>query len=348
MHNVCNSYSIIAYLSDWEQWDEEDIEAGKLTHINYAFAKVQDGIVTASLKKIQLLNDIKRKNPHIKTVISIGGWGADGFSDAALTDESRKVFADSAIKFMIENNFDGIDIDWEYPCCDLAEIKARPEDKDNFTYLLKLIREKMDDLEKKEGKHYILSIAVGAADEYLENIDVEVIHNYLDFINVMTYDMRGSFTNTTGHHANVLSPKFDADGISADSSIQKLIGRKVPNSKIVLGAAFYGRMWKEVEGGETGLNQMAKTTGCEMCSFSELTDKYINKNNFKRYWDEHSKAPYLFDGNTFISYEDGESLKHKAYYTKDKKLAGIMFWEYSLDKTGELLNVIYDTFNHDS
>ena len=102
-----SKYKIIAYLADWADWSVQDIDAKKLTHINYAFATIEEGkvvpkVLNQKLGKIYLLKEIKAKNPHLKTLISIGGWGADGFSDAALTDESRTLFADTAVEFMKE------------------------------------------------------------------------------------------------------------------------------------------------------------------------------------------------------------------------------------------------------
>ncbi|MCM0647462.1 glycoside hydrolase family 18 protein [Clostridium swellfunianum] len=341
-------YKVMAYLTDNTEWQEHDIEADKLTHINYAFAHIREGVVVGNLQKINILNSIKKKNPHLKTVISIGGWSADGFSDAALNDESRKVFADSAIKFMLENNFDGIDLDWEYPCWDQAGIKARPEDKVNFTLMLKSLREKLDLLESKSGNHYILSIAIGAAEEIINDVEMNVIHKYLDFINLMTYDMRGSFTNITGHHTNLFSPTFDSNGISGDKASQKLLSLGVPKEKVILGAAFYSRIWKGVTGEGTGLNQLAESTGGTTCNYKDMLESYLKDDSFKRYWDDSSKAPYLFDGSTFVSYDDEESLTYKANYIRYEDLGGIMFWEYSLDNSGKLLNQIYKVLNKSS
>jgi len=340
--NSSNEYKIMAYLGDGENWEETDIEAHKLTHINYAFVHVKDGRIIGNLRKVDLLNEIKNKNPHLKTVISVGGWGADGFSDAALSSESREIFSQSAVEFMIDNNFDGIDIDWEYPCSDQAGITARPEDKVNFTLMLKSLREKLNVLEKKNNKEYILSIAVGAADEIIEDMEMDKIHNYLDFINIMTYDMRGSFTHTTGHHANLYSPEFDPQGISADKAVKKILSYGVPRHKIILGAAFYGRMWKGVEDEGIGLNSLAETTGGHMVNYSDIHKMFIDKNGFKRHWDDASKAAYVFNGSSFISYDDEESLWNKSNYIKENNLAGIMFWEYSLDDTRTLLNSIYN------
>ncbi|SKA76114.1 chitinase [Caloramator quimbayensis] len=332
---------IIAYLDDSKIWDEKDIKTEKLTHINYAFAHIKDGKVSADLKKIGILEKIKHKNPDIKILISIGGWGADGFSDAALNCESREIFSDSAVKFMKENGFDGIDLDWEYPCWDQAGIKAREEDKFNFTLMLKNLREKLDVAGKKDGRYYLLTIASGAIEEIIMDMEMPVIHKYLDFINVMTYDLRGSFTNITGHHANLLPLKGQKNSISAHNSIMKLKECKVPSEKIVIGAAFYGRMWKNVKSSGSGLNETAKTTGEYMYDYTVLLEDYINKNGYKRYWDDDAKACYLFNGENFISYEDEESIENKCRYVMDNNLGGIMFWEYSLDKSGTLLDKIY-------
>lgn len=339
------AFKIIAYLDDSKDWDIEDIKTEKITHINYAFAHIKDGKVSADLKKLDMLKKIKGKNSKIKILISIGGWGADGFSDAALTFESREIFSDSAVKFMKENGFDGIDLDWEYPCWDQAGIKAREEDKFNFTLMLKNLREKLDKVGKKDNKHYLLTIASGAIEEIMMDMEMSIIHKYLDFINVMTYDLRGSFTNVTGHHANLLPLKGEKNSISAHNSIMKLKEFKIPSEKIIIGAAFYGRMWKEVRSTGTGLNESAKTTGQFMYDYTVLLEDYINKNGYKRYWDDNAKACYLFNGENFISYEDEESIENKCLYVINNNLGGIMFWEYSLDKSGTLLDKIYRTIN---
>ena len=337
-----NKYLVAAYLSDNGVWGEEDIEPSKLTHINYAFGLVENGkLGWKHLKKLDCLKKYKEINPELKIVLSIGGWGADGFSDAALTQESRNKFVDSVMEFVVINNFDGVDIDWEYPCNNQAGIKIRKEDRENFTLYLKNFREKLDTQGKKDTKNYILSIAIGAGQRYIDDIEMEKVHPYLNFINVMTYDMRGSYTKITGHHANLFSSKEDAEGISGDKAVNLLLLSGVPNKKIILGSAFYSRCWEKVKNQGTGINVQAETTGCKTIDYSALAAKYINKNGFVRYWDDQSKAPYLFNGSTFISYEDKDSLEYKANYVIDKNIGGLMFWEYPLDNTHELVDTIY-------
>ena len=340
--NSKNKYRIIAYLSDRGVWDEQDIDVEKLTHINYAFGLIKDGRVQGRhLKKLDKLYRVKRKNPELKTLISIGGWGAEGFSDAVITEECRNAFAESAVDFMVNNGFDGIDIDWEYPCCSQAGIISRPNDRENFTLMLKTLREKLDNQGIKDGKNYILTIALGAGQKYIDNIEMEIIHIYLDFINIMTYDLRGSFTNITGHHSNLFSPNGDMREISGDAAVNVLLSVGAPSEKIVIGAAFYGLLWEKVQNQNDGLHVSALSTGCITRNYSELVEYYINRNGFTRYWDDCAKSPYLFNGSTFISYDDEESLEHKANYVITRNIGGIMFWEYSLDNTNRLINKIY-------
>lgn len=347
LKNDTDKCKIIAYLGDNTGWEENDIKISKLDYINYAFALVSNGKIKGDhLKKLDLLNKLKIKNPNLKTVISIGGWGADGFSDAALTEESRTIFVNSTIEFMKSNNFDGIDLDWEYPCSDQAGIVARSEDKRNFTQLLKLFREKLNYQGELDKKYYVLTIAMGAGQQYVDDVEIDEIHKYLDFINLMTYDMRGSFTDITGHHTNLFSPKGQPSEISGDRAVEILISAGIPVSKIVLGAAFYGRMWECVANTHNGLNVKAETTGCKTRDYSVLVKDYVNKNGFKRFWDENTKSPYLFNGNTFISYDDEESLEYKAQYVINKKLGGFMFWEYFLDNTGKLVDKIYSVISN--
>lgn len=337
---------IAAYLGDRSTHMLREEDVMKLTHINYAFAHVKDGEVTGShLKNIGRLNELKALNPDLKTVISIGGWGAGGFSEAASTPESRKKFADTAVELMLRNNFDGIDIDWEYPCSSLAGIASSPDDKQNFTLMLAEIREKLDLVGRESGKHYMLNIAAGAGQYFLDGTEMDKAQQYLDYVNLMTYDMRGSFQNTTGHHTNLYDQTGDPDGISGERAVNMFVEAGVPVEKIVLGAAFYARVWKGVENAGTGLNRKAQTTGCHTIDYTGLLESYINKNGYTRYWDDLAKAPYLFNGDTFISYDDEESLTYKAEFIKNIGLAGIMFWEYPLDSSYTLVDRLYKEIN---
>jgi chitinase len=335
-------YITAAYISDSRMNEFRTEDAFKVTHINYAFALVRDGEVTGShLKNLNKLNELRNLNPSLQTILSVGGWGAGGFSEAASTAEGRTKFANTAIAFMKSNHFDGIDIDWEYPGSSLAGIASSSEDKYNFTLMLKELREKLDVQGKADHRHYLLTIAVGASQKFVDRTEMDIAHQYLDYVNLMTYDMRGGFQKKASHHTNLYAPTGDPDGISGEKAMNIFAKAGVPIEKMILGAAFYARVWTGVDNIGTGLNQNAEVPGEKTRDYTHLLEDYIGKNGFVRHWDDNAKAPYLFDGNTFFSYDDEESLTYKAEFVKEKELAGIMFWEYPLDNSHTLVDTLY-------
>lgn len=345
MANLSNQQDkvLLAYLADWANWDGDKMDVTKLTHINYAFALVKDGrVVGDHLKKTHWFKEFKKKNPDLKIVISIGGWGADGFSDAALTDESRSLFAETAIELMQEHDFDGLDLDWEYPCHDWAGIVARPEDKQNYTKLVQLLRERLDALTEKTGQAYLLTMAAGAAKMFADDMELDLLVPCFDFINLMTYDFYTQTSSIAGHHTNLFESKEDLKKSSGANTVDIFMEAGVPAEKLVLGAAFYGRGWSGLDSSKHPIGQSGKPAkGFHWNN----KDQVMDKDGLKRCWDEAAKAPYLWNGDTFITYDDPESMMYKAQYVNEKGIRGIMFWEWSEDKDNELLNAIYDNLN---
>lgn len=336
------SYIVAGYAVDAHLLDIAQEDLTKLTHLNIAFGQVIDHrISTAHLHNLGMLQEIKSNYPHLSILLSVGGWSAGGFSEAAATEAGRLQMAESAVRILTEYPLDGIDLDWEYPCYGEAEIAASPEDKTNFTLLLKTMREALDAKGVQDGRHYMLTIAAGADQYYVDGTEMDQVQQYLDFIQLMTYDMRGGFQVLTGHHTNLYTSTGDLFRISTDASVNLFLRVGVPREKIVIGAAFYSRMWNQVPDRNHGLHQMAGTTGGYGPDYTALVKDYINKNGYTRYWDEEALAPYLFNGSSFISYEDEESIGHKCIYVKENGLAGVMFWEYSCDNTHRLLDAMY-------
>lgn len=330
-------FHIAAYLADWADWDGNQLAVQKLTRLNYAFALVSDNKVHCDkLKKVSWIKKFKEVNPNLETFISIGGWGADGFSDAAFTSDGRECFAETALAVMLQHGFDGIDIDWEYPCRDWANIKARPEDRENFTLLLEAVREKLDAQEDKSGRKHPLTIASGAAKIFVDDMEIEKISNVLDTINIMTYDFYTVGTKP-GHHTN-LYPSIHDSTSSGAKAVEVFLNAGVPAEKIVLGAAFYGRCWTDLDPTLSPFEQTGKVG--KSYNYAALKANILGKGKFTRHWDDSAKAPYLFDGNSFITYDDPESLAHKMNFAKEKNLGGIMFWEWSQDMDNELLDTL--------
>jgi chitinase len=312
------------------------IGARKLTHINYAFAKVSpDGEIVfdnpdapAHLAQLQAL---KAKNPHLKILVSVGGWGADNFSDAAVSEESRLRFAQSALAMAKRYALDGIDLDWEYPAQPGPGIKFRPEDRENFTLLLKAVREQI-------GPR-LLTIA-STAGRYLELTEMDKIHPYLDFINLMTYDFAGVWTPTTGHHTALYrSGAAPPNAPSTESFVMQYLRAGVPARKIVVGVAFYGRSWAGVNPENDGLYQPYEKYDLDL-AYARIAAEYLPA--FEKHFDHGAKAPFLWDpaSRRFVTYDDPRSLREKAKFIRYHRLGGVMYWEHSHDPGEVLLDTL--------
>ena len=325
------------------------IHPEKLTHINFSFAHIADGRAVldmpGSAKDLATLRALKKTKPRLKVLVSVGGWTADGFSDAALTDASRHAFAVSVIQMLRDNDLDGVDLDWEYPGQGAAGIKYREEDKGDFTLLLKTLRHELDTAgaatQHTGANHYLLTIA--AADrEYFDHVEVSRLHVYVDWINEMAYDFFNSLTPTTGHHAGLYRSKFGAPtDRTADAAVKQYLAAGVPADKIVLGVPFYGRAFAGVTAKNHGIDQPYERFQ-DFYSYDDLVQKFIGKEGYIRYWDAEAQVPYLWNeaSRSFISYEDPQSLGIKVCYVRDQHLGGVMFWELKLDRNDELLDVI--------
>ena len=331
----------------------DEIAFEKLTHINYAFADIRDGKIIEGFEfdaeNFKILNGLKSKNPGLKILISVGGWTWSGnFSDMALTKANRQKFIDSSIEFIQRHQLDGIDLDWEYPGLPGMGNTHRKEDKKNFTRLLKQFRKSLDELGNADQKHYLLTIAAGAFEDYLNHTEMKKAQRYLDFVNIMTYDFTGAWNPKTGHHSNLYASSFDPEGNSCNKAVSMFMQRGVPAEKIVLGVPFYGRGWQEVNPQQNGLYQDARGLEGDF-SYKSLVEKFINKSGFVRLWDESARSPFLWNGNDskFITYDDPASLNEKCEYIKKNGLRGVLFWEYHADNNNELLNTLFQSLKEE-
>lgn len=158
------------------------------------------------------------------------------------------------------------------------------------------------------------------------------VAEYLDYVQIMTYDFRGCDGGlTTGHHTNLYATPGDSKDSCVDTAVRLYQEAGVAPDKLFIGAAFYSRVWDKVKNENHGMLQQAESIVEDVYTYGELVERYIEKNGYIRYWDEDAKAPWLFNGECFISYDDEESLGWKIDYLKEKGLAGIMCWEYGCD-----------------
>lgn len=325
-----------------------DVAAGSLTRVNYAFANIENGKIVEGFahdrENFQVLHQLKQVNPNLEVVVSVGGWTWSGaFSDMVLTAASRKTFIDSAVQFVRDHQLDGLDVDWEYPGSIGNGNVFRPQDKQNYTLFLKELRSRFDIEGKRLGRHLITSIAVGASAEFISHTEMSHIQRYLDSVNLMSYDYYESSTDaTTGHHAPLYANPADPKHVSADASVKLFEQAGVPAHKLILGVPFYGRAWADVGGTDHGLYQPGKPANV-WATYHDIVGTYLNT-GFIRYWDSVATAPYLYNPATrmFVSYEDPQSIAAKCQYVLKQDLGGMMFWDYQSDTADHaLLNSIH-------
>ncbi len=344
-----------------------------LTVINYAFSDVRYGkclpgdewadykkaftaeqsiLEVADEEALELkgnfrqLKILKEKYPHIKVVIALGGGRWSGhFSDLALTDESRKAFVSSCLDMYIRGNlpglddgagagvFDGIDIDWEYPAVKgYGHRNYRPADTENFTLLLAEFRKQLSAIDKS----LLLTTAVPAGEDRFSKIELDKIHYYLDWMNVMTYDFRGNFQPQTAHNANLFVADDDPyiKAISIDSTVQDYLKAGVPAHKLIIGVPLYGVGWSGVVNNNDGLFQASGSAG-GVRTYKRMVE-YLN-DGYVRYFDEDAKSSWIYNGYTFYTFEDIDVINLKLDYVRDQGLRGAMFWTIDGDHTEESL-----------
>lgn len=364
---------IVAYFPEWKTDDEymgysaEDVPWKYISHLNYAFGRIKDGKFHPMneknfIKNMTKIKEYKSNFVGVKVLISVGGWGgSEGFSDISLYEKSRKEFAESFKEVIIEYDLDGIDIDWEFPVSGGPENEtSRPEDKENFTLLLKSLREFLDNMENKTGKRYLLTIAAPANYSIIPNTEPDKYHTYIDFINLMTYDFHGIWDKYSNHHSPLYGNPNDPDPISreklnCDFAVKEYLKLGVPSEKIILGIPFYGKGWILENNDNNGL--FAKVKGIPYGIFDNDNPSGTNpfffikgvlENNpdYKKFRDNYAKAPWLWNPkeNIMYSYDDEESISVKCEYVLKNNLGGVMFWEVTEDypfKGDTLVKLIY-------
>ena len=326
-----------------------EIDAAKLTHVNYAFANVKDGQVVEGFahdtENLRVLTGLRAQNPRLKILVSVGGWTwSKAFSDAALTEKSRRRFCESAVAFLRRHDLDGLDVDWEYPGLPGDNNPHRPEDGANFTALMRELRAHFDRALEGKPRRCLLTFAAGATPDYLAHTGMSAVQQVVDYVNLMTYDFRvPGAEKEAGHNANLLVNPQDPNAQSAERAVRDFLAAGVPAAKLVLGVPFYGRAW-EVRGDYGPLYQPGKpAAGFGQGSYAVLR-QLPSQPGWHRLWDDAAQAPWLWnpEKKLFVSYEDPRSLRLKCQLVRDRGLGGVMFWEYSEDADGELLRTLYE------
>jgi chitinase len=336
-------YKVIAYYTgNGETISEYPVE--KLTHIIYSFLGLQNDTLSFRNEQqriiLQQLVQLKNKNSHLKIMVSIGGWGGCApCSNLFASATHRNTFAKTTVELFKQYNIDGLDLDWEYPVIEgYPDHKYDKADKYNFTELVKALRKEM-------GNNYQLSFAAGGFVNYLEqSIDWDAVIPLVNFVNLMTYDLVNGNSTVTGHHTPL------ADYLPGQESSQKcvnwLLNKKMPADKLIIGAAFYARVWNNVADINHGLYQNGKFI--RGVSYKNFSAYFSDTSGFKYHWDKKAKAPYQYnpEKKLFATFDNEHSIKEKTKFIRRKKLGGIMFWELTEDKPMQgLVNIMNKKLN---
>ncbi len=349
---------IIGYFPSWGIYERDyevgDVPAELLTHLNYAFANLENGRCVlgdpwADIERPSASDDLtlgyrgnfnqlsvlKRNHPHLRTIISVGGstWSS-GFSAAASTAAGRRSLADSCVAFMHRYGFDGLSVDWEYPVSGGAA-PGHPDDRANFTKLLVEMRARIDDLDRTTGAAHVLTIAGPAGAPNMGNIDIGALVEVVDWVNVMTYDFAGAWSPRTGHNAPLYAyPGIEDTTFTVDSAMRRWVAAGMPRSQLNLGLAFYGRGFGGVPVAAPGSPYRSVpmgTTEAGQFDYAHLAEDVLAATPVR--FDPVARVPFAHDPvtGTWYSFDDPRSIAEKAEYSRSNRYGGVLVWELSND-----------------
>ncbi|WP_201276846.1 glycoside hydrolase family 18 protein [Microbulbifer sp. ALW1] len=314
----------------------------KLTHLIYSFVYLdgnemafRDGEARDSYQRLLAL---KAQYPHLKVMLALGGWGGcEPCSDVFSSAENRAAFARSVKKTLDTIGGDGIDLDWEYPAIEgHPGHPFKPEDRDNFTALVQELRRVL-------GEDSLITVAAGGFDAFLQkSLDWQAVTPLINSINLMSYDLVNGFSTVTGHQTPLYST--DQQKQSTDNAVRCLLDAGVPAQKIVIGAAFYSRVWEGVEGGSDNNGRYQAGRHVPGLRFAEQDAEYRNENGYGVFWDKKAAAAYAYNAEQkrYATFDNPRSVALKTRYAKEHRLGGIMFWELPGDSDdGKLVDAIY-------
>ncbi|XP_055618707.1 chitinase-3-like protein 1 [Toxorhynchites rutilus septentrionalis] len=344
-HAFARKPNVIGYVGTWAHYRSDkgkftvdDIDPNLFTHLIYSFVGInKDGTIKSldswldiDLQNFRKFNNLKQKNPELKTLVAIGGWnqGSENFSAVASSAASRKEFAKKAKEFCNNHNFDGIDMDWEYP----GQRGGKTEDKKNFVLMLEELNNEL----KQDDLLLTAAVAAGEASAAI-SYNITEMSKHVDYINLMEYDFHGSWEKTAEHHA-ALHSKSPHDKLNVESSVKYWLNAGAPAAKLNLGLGLYGRTFKLSNTNQKSLGASATGPGTKgkytmedgFLGYNEICEKLKNK-EMTEMWDATAKVPYATGGNDWVGYDNADSITAKGQFIKDNKLAGGMFWSIETD-----------------
>lgn len=362
---------IIGYYPAWQQYKrkalfhQKNLDFSKYTIINFAFFYPTetgevigtdpwgDGLILNG--KIDWANTTDEKNPALfpytdmvslahrggaKVMFSLGGWTkSTTFPMVAADSALRVAFAASCVKACERYDLDGIDLDWEFPGAVPGNgVKGGPEDTENFTKMITVLRDSLDNYGKRINRKMLLTAAFHSVPSLAKHIDWNAAEKYLDYLNFFGYDFYGAWDPVTNHNAPLYAPEVGDAGVNQNDGFKLITETHGVNpEKIVLGIGFYGRTFTGMEGGPALHVAHSGQVDKDMFPEDEGQPSYYNiilkASEYERKWDDKAKVPYMLGkkANSMVSYDDPESVRYKCEYINAQRAAGCLIWEISQD-----------------
>ncbi|XP_060664825.1 mucin-5AC isoform X6 [Drosophila nasuta] len=360
--NVASSEGrVVCYYTNWSvyrpgtaKFNPQNINPYLCTHLIYAFGGFTKDNQMKPFDKYQDIEQggyakftgLKTYNKQLKTMIAIGGWNeaSSRFSPLVANPERRQQFIKNILKFLRQNHFDGIDLDWEYPA---HREGGKSRDRDNYAEFVRELRAEFERESEKTGRtRLLLTMAVPAGIEYIDKgYDVPKLNKYLDWFNVLTYDFHSSHEPSVNHHAPLYSLEDDSEynydaELNIDYSIKYYLKAGADRDKLVLGIPTYGRSYTLINEESTELGAPSEGPGeqgdatrekgylayYEICqTLKDDPDWTVVQPN------ENVMGPYAYRRNQWVGYDDEAIVRKKAEYVVAHGLGGIMFWAIDND-----------------
>uniref|UniRef100_A0A2H8TTC1 chitinase n=1 Tax=Melanaphis sacchari TaxID=742174 RepID=A0A2H8TTC1_9HEMI len=352
---------VVCYYTNWSvyrpgtaKFSPQNINPYLCTHLIYAFGGLDKENGLRPYDKYQDIeqggyakfNGLKTYNKNLKTLLAIGGWneGSARFSKLVDDEDKRKEFVKNVIKFLRQNNFDGLDLDWEYPA---YRDGSNPSDKENYASLVKELREEFNRESSKTGRtRLLLTMAVPAGIEYIDKgYDIPELNKHLDFMNLLTYDYHSSYEPAVNHHSPLYPLEEDSEynfdaKLNIDHTIKHYLASGADKEKLVLGIPTYGRSFtlfnresKDIGAPSDGPGEKGEATRekgylayYEICGNLKKDDSWTIEQPKPK-----AMGPFAYKDNQWVGYDDEEFVKLKAKYVNENDLGGIMFWSIDND-----------------